>query len=139
MGSLSLSAQGLKLFSPEMHDAASYPHQVVMDFLERYFGKDLPAMRQTTLEHKMADDKVYFRNGSTIVVVPASENGRGHRSNVVVREECRQILKSVDDSILSPFQTMLQKSEMEYSLVAKIYLTLLFQTVLIKPMTVLDF
>jgi hypothetical protein len=63
MGSLSLSAQGLKLFSPEMHDAASYPHQVVMDFLERYFGKDLPAMRQTTLEHKMADDKVYFRKG----------------------------------------------------------------------------
>ncbi len=63
MGSLSLSAQGLKLFSPEMHDAASYPHQVVMDFLERYFGKNLPAMRQTTLEHKMADDKVYFRKG----------------------------------------------------------------------------
>ena len=51
---------------------------------------------------------VYFRNGSTIVVVPASENGRGHRSNVVVREECRQILKSVDDSILSPFQTIRQ-------------------------------
>ena len=39
MGSLSLSAQELKLFSPEMLDAASYPHQVVMDFLERYFGK----------------------------------------------------------------------------------------------------
>ena len=64
MGSLSLSAQELKLFSPEMHDAASYPHHVVMDFLERYFGKELPAMKQTTLEHKMADDKVYFRKGS---------------------------------------------------------------------------
>ena len=63
MGSMPTSAQGLKLFSPEMHDAASYPHQVVMDFLERYFGKELPAIKQTTLEHKMADDKVYFRKG----------------------------------------------------------------------------
>ena len=63
MGSISTSAQGLKLFSPEMRDAASYPHQVVMGFMERYFGKELPALKQTTLEHKMADDKVYFRKG----------------------------------------------------------------------------
>lgn len=63
VGTLSISAQGLKLFSPEMHDAASYPYQVVMDFLERYFGKELPSLKQTTLEHKMADDKVYFRKG----------------------------------------------------------------------------
>jgi hypothetical protein len=63
MGFLSLSAQELKLFSPKMRDAASYPHQVVMDFLERYFGNELPALKQTTLEHKMADDKVYFRKG----------------------------------------------------------------------------
>lgn len=47
-----------------MRDAASYPHQVVMDFIERYFGQELPSQRQTTLEHKMADDKVYFRQGS---------------------------------------------------------------------------
>jgi len=60
---LSMSAQGLKLFSPEVHDAASYPQQVVMDFLERYFGKVLPALQHTTIEHKMADDKVYFRQG----------------------------------------------------------------------------
>lgn len=63
MGCLSTSAQELRLFSSEMRDAASYPHQVVMDFLERYFGKELPALSQTTLEHKMADDKVYFRKG----------------------------------------------------------------------------
>ena len=60
---ISLSAQGLKLFSPEIHDAASYPHQVVMDFLERYFGKDIPSERETTLEFKMVDDKVFFRKG----------------------------------------------------------------------------
>ena len=62
-GSSSLSAQGLKLFSPAVHDAAGYPQRVVMEFVERYFGKDLPAVRQTTREHKMADDKVYFRKG----------------------------------------------------------------------------
>lgn len=61
--SLSLSAQGLKLFSPEIHDAAGYHHRVVMDFIERYFGKELPAQRQTTKVHKMADDKVFFRKG----------------------------------------------------------------------------
>ena len=64
IGCLSTSAQELKLFNSEMHDAASYPHQVVMDFLERYFGKELPALKNTTLEHKMADDKVYFRKGN---------------------------------------------------------------------------
>lgn len=62
-GIISSSAQGLTLFSPEMRDAADYPHRVVMDFLERYFGEELPAQRQTTREHKMADDKVYFRKG----------------------------------------------------------------------------
>lgn len=63
IGTQSLSAQELKLFSPEVRDAASYNQLVVMDFLERYFGKELPALKQTTLEHKMADDKVYFRKG----------------------------------------------------------------------------
>lgn len=60
---LFLPAQGLKLFNPEIRDAATYPHRVVMDFLERYFGTELQNQRQTTKEHKMADDKVYFRKG----------------------------------------------------------------------------
>lgn len=64
IGTLSLSAQGHKLFSPAAHDAADYHQRVVMDFMERYFGKELTAVRQTTREHKMADDKVYFRKGS---------------------------------------------------------------------------
>lgn len=51
---------------------------------------------------------VFFRNGSTITVVPASENGRGFRSHCCIREEFRQIEKQVDDSILSPFQTVRQ-------------------------------
>lgn len=51
---------------------------------------------------------VFFRNGSTITVVPASENGRGYRSTCCIREEFRQIDKKVDDSILSPFQVIRQ-------------------------------
>lgn len=54
------------------------------------------------------DITVFFRSGSKIAVVVASENGRGHRSNVIVREECRQIKKDIDDSILSPFQIVRQ-------------------------------
>lgn len=63
-GSISLQAQNLHMFNSEIHAAADYPHRVVMDFIERYFSKDLQASRQTTLEHKMADDKVYFRKGA---------------------------------------------------------------------------
>lgn len=59
---VSASSQGLKLFSPEMKEAAPKPQVVVMDFLERYF-KDLPTIKQTSIETKMADDKVYFRKG----------------------------------------------------------------------------
>lgn len=59
----SASSQGLKLFSPEMKKAAPKPQVVVMDFLERYFY-ELPTVKQTTIQTKMADDKVYFRKGS---------------------------------------------------------------------------
>ena len=55
-------SQGLKLFSPEMKEAASKPQAVVMDFLERYFH-ELSSVRHTTIQTKMADDKVYFRKG----------------------------------------------------------------------------
>ena len=58
----SASSQGLKLFSPEMKEAAPKPQTVVMDFLERYFT-DLSKVKQTTIQTKMADDKVYFRKG----------------------------------------------------------------------------
>lgn len=58
----SASSHGLKLFSPEMKEAAPRTQRVVMDFLERYFH-DLSKQKQTTIETKMADDKVYFRKG----------------------------------------------------------------------------
>lgn len=50
------------------------------------------------------DTEVVFKNGSKIIVVTASENSRGFRANVIVREECRQIPKIIDDSVLSPFK-----------------------------------
>ena len=59
----SASSQELKLFSPEMKEAASTPQTVVMEFLERYFN-DLSTFKHTTVQKKMADDKVFFRKGS---------------------------------------------------------------------------
>lgn len=58
----SASPQGLKLFSPEVKETAPITQVVVMDFLERYFS-ELPSTKQTTIQTKMADDKVYFRKG----------------------------------------------------------------------------
>ena len=62
MGCISASSQGLKLFSPEVKAAASKPQVVVMDFLERYFSQ-LSSLKETSVQTKMADDKVYFRKG----------------------------------------------------------------------------
>lgn len=59
---VSASSQGLKLFSPEVKEAAPRTQVVVMDFLERYFS-ELPNTKQTAIQTKMADDKVYFRKG----------------------------------------------------------------------------
>lgn len=42
------------------------------------------------------------------MVVTAGESGRGNRSSALIREEYRQIKKEIDDSILSPFQTIRQ-------------------------------
>ena len=83
---------------------------IVSDKIRNELMNMSPVLRKEIIKIKDNQNEVivYFRSGSTIVVVPASENGRGYRSNVVVREECRQIDKKVDDSILSPFQTIRQ-------------------------------
>ena len=47
---------------------------------------------------------VDFFNGSSITVVVADDRSRGYRSTVLVREEFRQIKKTVEDSVLAPFQ-----------------------------------
>ena len=50
------------------------------------------------------DIEVIFKNGSSIVVVPASENALGYRSTVLIFEEFKLIKKFIVDSVLKPFQ-----------------------------------
>jgi len=50
------------------------------------------------------DIEVIFKNGSSIVVVPASENALGYRSTIVIFEEFKLIKKSIVDGVLKPFQ-----------------------------------
>lgn len=59
------------------------------------------------------DVVVNFHNHSSIIVVTANDNARGHRSTVVVREEFRQMKKFIDDSVLSPFQMIRQAPYMQ--------------------------
>lgn len=88
---------------------------LVSEKIQKELMRDSPMLRKEIRKIKDNQNEVivYFRNHSTITVVPASENGRGYRSNVIVREEFRQIKKSVDDSILSPFQIIRQTPYMK--------------------------
>lgn len=65
-----------------------------------------PALDKEILEIKNNNDtcQCKFRNNAIITVVVASENSRGNRSTVLIREEYRQLKASVDDSVLAPFQ-----------------------------------
>lgn len=55
-----------------------------------------------------SDNNIYvkFKNGSKITVFVANENARGLRSTGICREEFRQIDKKIEDSVISPFQTV---------------------------------
>ena len=62
-----------------------------------------------------------FKNGSTMVVVPASENALGNRSTVLILEEFRRMKKDIVDRIARPFQmarpTPFRKKEMYANLI----------------------
>lgn len=60
------------------------------------------------IQDNQNDVVVFFRNGSTIKVVPASDNARGSRSTTIIYEEFRMIDKVVVDSVLSPFSIVRQ-------------------------------
>ena len=66
-----------------------------------------PILRKEIESYGIRSNDIYvkFRNGSKITVFVANENARGLRSNAIAREECRQIKKKVEDSVISPFQT----------------------------------
>lgn len=67
-----------------------------------------PALKKEIEKYTITANEisVEFKNGSKITVFIANDDARGDRSNVVVREEFRQIDKKVDDSVISPFQTI---------------------------------
>lgn len=69
-----------------------------------------PMLRKEVLSIKDNGDEteLKFRNHSSIIVCVANDNARGIRSQGLVREEFRMIDKKVDDSVLSPFQTVRQ-------------------------------
>ncbi len=54
------------------------------------------------------ETELIFRNHSSIIVCVANDNARGIRSQGLVREEFRMIDKHIDDSVMSPFQTVRQ-------------------------------
>lgn len=65
------------------------------------------------------ETEVKFWNSSSIIVVPANDNARGHRATINIYEEFRMIDKNIIDSVLSPFLVVrqpgyLKKQEYNY-------------------------
>ena len=59
---LPTQAQQLKLFSDEARSLSNRQKLIVMDFMERYFPA-LMKKGETSMQTRMADDKVFFRKG----------------------------------------------------------------------------
>lgn len=59
-----------------------------------------------SISSNINDIHVKFKNGSKISVYTANDNARGLRSHASCREEFRQINKKIEDSVISPFQTV---------------------------------
>lgn len=56
-----------------------------------------------TIKVSQNDGIVEFHNGSRILIVTASQNSRGYRSNCNIYEESRMIDEEILNSVLSPF------------------------------------
>lgn len=67
------------------------------------------------------DTYVKFRNTSKIIVYTANDNARGNRSHASCREEFRQISKKIEDSVISPFQTVRNRPYMRKNVGNKLY------------------
>lgn len=67
------------------------------------------------------DTSVKFRNTSKIIVYTANDNARGNRSHASCREEFRQIDKKIEDSVISPFQTVRNRPYMRNRIGNKLY------------------
>ena len=60
--------------------------------------REIEVIRVSTFE-----TEVVFKNGSSIIVVTALDNSRGHRANVLILEEYRQIKQQILNTVLAPF------------------------------------
>ena len=67
-----------------------------------------PTLRNEISDWSTSENDIFveFKNGSKITVFVANDNARGLRSTSIVREEFRQIPKKIEDSVISPFQTV---------------------------------
>ena len=101
--------------------ATLYPGQLILvscttkeqsrTLIREKIGKELmkqsPMLRREILDIKVGTNEtcVYFRNGSTIQAINASENTRGLRAHILVIDEYRMIQGGFDtlNSILKPF------------------------------------
>lgn len=83
---------------------------IVSEKIEKELMLNSSALSREIKSIKTSNDnvEVIFHNGSSIVVVAASENSRGYRSTVLILEEFRQIDKNIIDSVLSPFSFVRQ-------------------------------
>ena len=81
---------------------------IITDKIQGEFMTWFPMLAREIRSIKSNNQKsvVEFQNNSKITVVVANDNARGNRSNVIVREEFRQIDKYVEDSVLSPMQIL---------------------------------
>lgn len=87
---------------------------LVTQKIQGIFMARSPALRKEieSIKDNQNEIIIRFRNNSQIIVVAALDTARGNRSTCLAREEFRQIKKSVDDSVLSPFQVIRQANYM---------------------------
>ena len=89
---------------------------IVTEKIKNELMNQSPNLRREILSIKdnQNDTVVNFRNGSTIKVVPATDNARGNRSTCIIYEEFRMIDKFIIDSVLSPFQIIRPAPYLKY-------------------------
>lgn len=79
---------------------------IVNEKIKNKLMPDSPMLRREieSIIDNQNDTTIKFRNGSTIIVLPALDTSRGARSTFIIYEEFRQIDKFIVDSVISPMQ-----------------------------------
>ena len=79
---------------------------IVSEKIKKELMEQSPMLKREIKDIKVntADTEVNFWNGSSIVVVHASDNSVGHRSSVLILEEFRRTKKELIDRVARPFQ-----------------------------------